>query len=571
MRCVSMVITLLPLLVLTGGPQSIVSAEETSAPDALRIAPGIALVETAEEVPAGAIVSGAQVSADSIQPGSLSAPGIDSEGLFLADVIASVYRSYPEINAANSETGLRAGNLMSAYGEFDTKLYGHTLQEPTGFYENYRHGVGLARQTWWGGYVSAGYRMGRGDFQPWYKERQTHEAGEFKVAMAQPLLRGRAIDPRRLAVFNASLERQAADPLILQVVLDISRAATSAYWKWVTAGNVYKAQEELLQLAERRGEQFKSGVDAGMYAAIDLILNRQLVAERRGKILEAEQKFRAAGFKLSLYIRDGNGNPMVPTDEWLPQHFPRIQQVTPNRFEDDLADAIMRRPELQLLDLQIRQLNLQRSAARNDLLPNLDFVTELSQDIGKPATKTDDKGEFELMIGIQGEVPIQRRKARGKISATSFKLAQINEKLRLQQDKIGAELRTANNSLQLASQIVEQAEVSLRAACETLERYQFAFDRGKIDLIYLNLLETKLNETEIKLVESQGKWFMTLADLQVALGLDPLDQALVISDLPVSPRPGPGFLPESEPVDIKVLNKDWEIHSHEAEGGAPQP
>ncbi len=29
--------------------------------------------------------------------------------------------------------------------------------------------------------------------------------------------------------------------------------------------------------------------------------------------------------------------------------------------------------------------------------------------------RKDDKGEFQLVVGLQGEVPIQRRKARGKI------------------------------------------------------------------------------------------------------------------------------------------------------------
>ena len=95
----------------------------------------------------------------------------------------------------------------------------------------------LPRQTWWGGYLSAGYRIGRGDFQPWYKERETDKSGEFKVGWIQPLLRGKAIDLNRVAVFQASLARQASQPVLQQAILDSAQEATEAYWKWVTAGS----------------------------------------------------------------------------------------------------------------------------------------------------------------------------------------------------------------------------------------------------------------------------------------------------------------------------------------------
>lgn len=466
----------------------------------------------------------------------LPEPSDTADNLTLADVVASLYRSYPEITRVRQEARLAGGERLSAYGTFDTKLQTHSLSEPTGFYENYRHGLGLARQTWWGGYLAAGYRIGRGSFQPWYKERQTDEGGEFKVAVAQPLLRGRAIDPQRVAVFQASLAQQAAQPLVQKTILDSSMDAASVYWDWVAAGSVLKAQRALLVLAEERGAQYEAGVAAGKFATIDLVLNQQLIAERRAKLLETEQKYRASSFKLSLFLRDGNGQPMVPDDRWLPKRFPQIHPPELGTFAQDYAAALDRRPEVQLTRFELRQTELDFRLARNQLLPQLDFVAEASQDVGAPATKADDKSEFELVIGFQSEVPIQRRKAQGKIQSTSAKIAQINEKLRLVQDKIGVELRTAYNALSLSQQIVAQSEISLRAALESLDRYRFAFDKGKADLIYLNLIETKANETEIKLVASQREWFVALAQMQHALGLDPLDQAMAVSALPPSDR-----------------------------------
>jgi outer membrane protein TolC len=453
------------------------------------------------------------------------------EQLELSDVIASVYRSYPSIEEARLERARTRGEVTEAYGAYDTKLQGYSLAEPTGFYRNYRQGLGVARQTWWGTYLSAGYRIGRGEFQPWYKERETNEAGEFKLGLAMPLLQGRAIDVQRVAVFQASLANQAAEPLVQQSILNSSLEAAAVYWQWLAAGGVLQAQRELLELSETRGEAFRIGVEAGKFAEIDLVFNQQLIAERRGNLLLSEQKFRATGFKLSLFLRDELGQPLVPPDAWVPSKFPKIQPYPPGDFQADMAAALSRRPEPQLLQLEIRQVLMDQRLANNNLLPRLDLVTEASQDTGVPASSSNDKGRFELLVGVQGEVPIQRRKAMGKIQSTGAKMSQLNQKLRLTQDKIGTELQTAQNSLTLTAQVVEQAEIGVRTALDSLSRYRFAFEQGKADLIYLNLLETKANEAQIKLIEARSKWFVALSEMQAALGLDPLDQAMAIATL----------------------------------------
>lgn len=493
--------------------------------------------------------------------GPAESAGLVPTPLTLADVIASLYRAYPEVLRARQQPNLAAGELVSAQGAFDTKFEAHSLSEPTGFYENYRHGLGLARQTWWGGYVAAGYRVGRGVFQPWYLERETEKAGEFKVGLGQALLQGRAIDPQRVAVFQASIAQQAAQPVILQSILDSSRDAAMAYWQWVASGGVLQAQRELLTIAEKRNEQYEVGVKAGKFAEIDLILNQQLIAERRATLLVDEQKFLANALKLGLYLRNDAGQPLVPSASWLPKRFPTIQPPPPSSLQEDLTAALARRPEPLLLQLELRQVQLDYRLAHNDTLPRVDMVAEASQDMGQAGSKSDDKGEFELVVGFLGEVPIQRRKARGKIQSSLAKMAQVNEKLRLVRDKIATELQIAHNALTLSAQIVEQSELSLVAALETLERYRFAFEKGKIDLIYLNLLETKVTEAEIKLIDAQRDWFAALADMQLALGLDPLDQALAVAELPPSQMPGPGNLPALNPPDAERLDQDWQLHT----------
>ncbi len=330
-----------------------------------------------------------------IGPGMPGGP----ENLTPADIIASVYRSFPEINQARQQARLAQGEQIEAAGAYDVKFKAYTLSEPTGFYENYRNGLAFARQTWWGGQVAAGYRIGRGQFQPWYRERETEKGGEFKVGWIQPLLQGRAIDEQRVAVFRASLSRQMADPILQEAILNTSRDAMFAYWQWVAWGAVLEAQRELLEIAETRGSQFEVGVAAGKFAEIDLIVNQQVIAERRAKVLETERKYRETAIKLSLYLRNELGNPMLPPDQWLPKTFPAIEALPPNGLDAAISLAIELRPEPRRLQFEICQIDLDRRLARNQILPRLDFIVEGSQDVGDPASKSNDKGPFELVIG----------------------------------------------------------------------------------------------------------------------------------------------------------------------------
>ncbi len=60
----------------------------------------------------------------------------------------------------------------------------------------------------------------------------------------------------------------------------------------------------------------------------------------------------------------------------------------------------------------------------------------------------------------------------------------------------------------------------------------------------LNIQESKVYEYEIKLIESQFTWFSALAEMQAALGLDPIEQAIMVSNIPPSSVPTPRKMPE---------------------------
>jgi outer membrane protein TolC len=474
-----------------------------------------------------------------IVPTPLSDALAMGEALLLSDVIASTYRAFPDIEIARLQASVASGQVTSATGAYDINLDFYSLNQPVGDYENSRNGLGLVRQLWWGGYAMAGYRVGRGNFEPWYKERETDQLGEYRAGWVQPLLQGRAIDPYRVELFQSNLNRRAVQPEIEQNILFASLDAARAYWMWVEAGNILKSRQSLLDLAAQRDVILRKLFERGLSTRQELSINAQTISERTLRVLEAQQKFRDTAFKLAIFLRDGSGNPMLAAPEWLPVGFPPVLELPAFDFNADYLAAQQRRPELQLISIDIQKLRWDLELARNQLLPNVDFTLQGAQDTGQPASRSDDKADFMLETGLVGGVPIQRRKARGKVDSTLAKIQQTEQKRFLQLNKIEVEIRTARNALELTREMALRSDQLLRETRETLEYFRRDFAAGNRDFLFLLQQEAIVTESEIKLLDAERDYYIALATLQAALGLDPLEQSLNIEPPEASIPPAP--------------------------------
>ena len=386
-----------------------------------------------------------------------------AEPLSLVTVVDSVHRSYPLVRGAFLQRNIADGRQLSAWGEFDTKLKAASENGPIGFYETYRNSLSVTKPIYSGGEFYAGFRNGAGQFQPWYKERETDDGGEFKTGVRLPLIRDRSIDSRRAAVWRATYGQQIANPEIRTSLIMFSREASLAYWKWVSTGQKYRIGLAWLELARSRNSRIERRVQLKDLDPPELTDNRRAIAKREAKLAQSLRDYQQAAAKLSLFLRDENGNPVEPTDMMLPE-FPELIEVDESRLAADIASARQARPELQALNLQIRQLQVEYSAACNDTLPGLYAEVNGSQDVGTPASSKRDKSEFELEAGLYFDMPIERRKGRGKMHATEAKIAQVIAKRRIIEDKIALDLQAAYAGL-IQSYNEAQKSRSSSSAC----------------------------------------------------------------------------------------------------------
>ncbi|MGE0761360.1 MAG: TolC family protein, partial [Pirellulaceae bacterium] len=412
-----------------------------------------------EDIPAGTVAARPVWQLD---PAGADLP---LQPLGMREVSESVLVAFPGLEAARAEMLIAEGQQLAAWGEMDLKLKTENYAAPLGFYENYRNLVKLEQGVLGtGGGVYGQYRIGDGLIQPWYGERETNEGGEFKAGFWLPLLRDRRIDQRRADILQTTLRRQQVEPAVRNAVLTYNLMAADAYWSWVAAGLSYDVQHELLRVTIERNRVYEERVRQNDLARIELVQNRRLIASREAKIIEAERKLQQAAYKLSIFLRDEAGQPLVPRPRMLPASFPEMSEPDIERSEEWIQQAWQVRPELQELSLQLQQAQVDLELGQNQRLPALNATVDASQDVGAPASSKRDKSPFELEAGVLLDVPLQRRKAAGKIREAEGKIAQLAAKQRLAESKIEAEVRDALSALRTSHDRVLRARESLALA-----------------------------------------------------------------------------------------------------------
>jgi len=444
------------------------------------------------------------------------------QALQLQDVIDSLYASYPLLEAAFLSRSVAAGELLATQGEFDLKLKGGGTSGALGFYETNRLGAGASQALFSGGEIFGGYKVGRGNFQPWFGERETNDGGEFSAGIAIPLSQNRQIDARRAALFRATYGRDAVEPGIQTQSIAFVWQASYAYWQWVAAGGIQEISQSLLEIAEQRNDGLSRRIDEGDISPIELTDNRRLIVSRQAALIGAQRKLQQTAIKLSLFLRAPNGQPIVPAEKRLPAAFPEAASINPEQMEGDIAIALSSRPELATLELLRLQLGVDLSQARNLYLPSIDAVIFTSKDIGAPAPASSkgDKTPLELEASLQINVPLQRRKARGKIQSIEGKLQQLSAKIGFTRDKITTDVQQVYAGLLATYDRIAKARENLELARTMEKAERRKFDLGISNLLLVNLREVATADAAKSLLQAMLDYYQTQADYRAALALD---------------------------------------------------
>ncbi len=453
---------------------------------------------------------------------------VATQTLGLDEVLNSLAGSFPLLLAMEQERAIAGGQRIAAEGSFDTLLRARAADQ-TGTFSSARLDF-VAEQPILenGGSVFAGWRLGDGNFPIYNGDRKTADGGEFRAGVAVPLMRDRPIDRRRVALRQAQIQEQLADPMIRRARLDFSRAAAFAYWTWAAAGEQYRVARELLGLArDRQGfvdERFKLGADPETLP----VLNKRLTASREESLLAAERGLQAAAFRLSLFLRDAAGNPVVPAPSRLPGGLldGAIAPPRENQLAEDVAVAQRNRPELERFRLLKERAATDVALARNRTRPAVNAFAAAAQDVGFAKKTAGGDGPFATdrttaEFGLTFELEAQRRDALGRLRTAEAQLAQTAAQERYARDEIAAQVQDATSELLLTYRRLERAREEYRLAVRVRDLETESFRQGRTSLIDLNLQEIATAEAQLKIVATTGAYYRAVAEYLTALGIEP--------------------------------------------------
>jgi outer membrane protein TolC len=433
--------------------------------------------------------------------------------LYLTDLISNIERYSPQLIANFQDYMIAQGELLSSHGVFDPS-FRTSATGNTGFYNNQRFDSMIEQATPMNGTsFFAGYRLGRGEFAPYYGERATNKLGEVRAGARIPVYRDRNFDKNRAGIQQAEIGVKLADLSITQQKIEILRTAMIRYWDWVSSIEKYRISENIYKIALERQEQIEKRVKLGELPRMEAIENSRIVLQRKTQMVGMEQFMISASNELSLYLIDEKNTTYIPQMEDLPEN--PFSQMSDERLNlnEKINKALAQRPELQRLQIQKDQNRIDKELAQNLSKPGVDLIVAASQDFG-PGSVTLARPEVEANLVLN--IPIQNRTQEGKIAGINAKNAKIDAQEIFLKERIIADIKNISALLDSTKQRVDlsQKEVKLSLELEELERQKFQMGEGT--LILVNIRELTTAEAKNREIDSLSDHNKALVNLQAA-------------------------------------------------------
>jgi outer membrane protein TolC len=178
--------------------------------------------------------------------------------------------------------------------------------------------------------------------------------------------------------------------------------------------------------------------------------------------------------------------------------------------------AARQRPDLRNLMLRIAKAETERDLAKNQVMPEVNLVVEAASSLSDGPYK--DREDFELFVGGELKLPLQRRGARGKLQQATAALSRLMIEQRYARDRIINQIQDTRSALQAVSNQLEDTKRNVTLADELVIAEQRAFDLGRSDLLRVQLREVQLADARVMAIEARMAFQMAHADYRAALG-----------------------------------------------------
>ncbi len=323
----------------------------------------------------------------------------------------------------------------------------------------------------------------------------------FGLDVRQPLLQSRAIDPARRAIRVARLERDRSTHALRRTVTETVAAVERAYWTLVAARRDLAVRRSSVALATEQQSDSQARIDAGTLPESDLAQPVAELARRKGELFAAEENVRRAENALKSLVLDDPADPLW-NDPLEPTDQPDVT-FRPVDLQKTLATAREKRPEVADAATVLARQEVDLTAARDRILPQLDLVGSYARrglagsqnpnarsitgaplvvpemvdgGLGRSFGTIGENRFPDASIGLALTLPIGNTAARQDVAIADAGRRQSALALAQLKQRVEVEVRNAVTSLETAAQRIEAARAGLKAAETQLgaEKERFA-------------------------------------------------------------------------------------------------
>jgi outer membrane protein TolC len=389
---------------------------------------------------------------------------------------------------------------------------------------------GLRRRNRQGGEFELRQNLGRQETNSNFFIPNPQGTARLVLGYTQPLLRGRGLVYNESLTCLAKLDATVADDEFRRQLQAHLLEVTRAYWAlYLERGvlfqkmNNFERADEIYKILERRSE-----VDA---QEAQIVSAKASVSTRRAELIRSRTAVRNAEARLRSLVNDPalgefSGMEIIPIDP------PNLNDFNVE-MEEAIGVAIQSRPEVLQALKQIKAGAIRMGMARNELLPQLNLITqayvaglEADSQIADAFGEQFTAGRPSYSVGLNYEVPIGNRAACARNTRRRLEYRQLQNQYQTTLATVKLEVEVAVREIETSAQELiakKEAMVARDAQLSALTKrwQQLPGEDLSAVLALENLLtsQERLVAAENEFLQSQLTYSLAMMNLKRSTGL----------------------------------------------------
>lgn len=338
------------------------------------------------------------------------------------------------------------------------------------------------------------------------------------VSITQSLLRGFGLDVNLAALRQAEARYEASHHELGAFAAALVADVEATYWRLTGARVRLKVLERGVESATQERDLQRSRVQAGLLPPLDLAAIEAELATRRQALVEAEAEVASAGLELLRRLDRSGELTGVP----LPSAMLPDTPGRPEKVEDRVALALIRRPELAQAQAQLRAGNLQVEVTRNGLLPRLDVFASFGKtgfdDSASGAFGNLGEQTFDARVGLSLDYALGHRAASASDRAARATAEQARRAVDNLERQVRLEVRLASVELRRAAGQLGASRATLEARDAALEAARAHVEAGTGTTLELAQAQSARLSAEVAMVDARVAYAQARLRLYLADG-----------------------------------------------------